>query len=88
MVMVFPGVTFPSKDCPTSTKYAYPVKARCMLHSTLEILRVNRQIHDEAQGISYRRNGPVFPTPARLQTFYIHAWSSTRRRTPQCDTSL
>lgn len=38
-------------------------------NSVLDILCVNRQVKDEAEGIFYRQNDLVFQSPARLQTF-------------------
>jgi hypothetical protein len=37
--------------------------------SVLDLLCVNHQIHNEAEGVFYNRNDFVFPTPAGLQSF-------------------
>lgn len=65
------GVTFPDKCHPTSVERAHHSRRSKVTapHSVLDILCVNRQIHDEADGIFYRQNDLVFQSPARLQTF-------------------
>lgn len=71
MLMGNVGVVFPDKCVPTSVEHVHHSKRSKVVapHSVLDILCVNRQIHDEAQGIFYRQNGLVFQSPARLQTF-------------------
>lgn len=65
------GVTFPNKGLPTSIEHVqYSRRSKVTApHSVLDLLGVNRQIHDEAEGIFYRQNDLVFRSPARLQTF-------------------
>lgn len=75
-LLLFPGATYPIAAKPVSVTSQYkhkPYAARAALvtpRSALDILLVNRQIHDEAYGLFYQ-NDLVFPTPARLQMFMV-----------------
>jgi hypothetical protein len=75
LLLVFPGVTYPKVDKPTSATCQFshlrdverdkiPIP-----HSALSILQTNRQIHNEAVGMFYRQNDLVFSYPAHLQDF-------------------
>jgi hypothetical protein len=75
LLLVFPGVTYPKVEKPTSTtcQFAHlrdvdrekiPVP-----RSALSILETNRQVHNEAVGMFYRQNDLVFSYPSHLQDF-------------------
>lgn len=73
--LVFPGVTYPKVDKPTSVAYQFPYLRNIdkddfpVPDSALSILQTSRQIHNEAAGIFYRQNDLVFSYPAHLQDF-------------------
>jgi hypothetical protein len=75
LLLVFPGVTYPKVDKPTSVACQFPYLRDIdkddvpVPHSALSILRTNRQIHNEAVGMFYRQNDLVFSYPAHLQDF-------------------
>ena len=71
MLMAIPGITLATRGRPTSVKHIHPYKkgVRLAPPSVLDLLRVNHQIHDEAEGVFYSRNDFVFPTPAGVQSF-------------------
>ena len=75
MLLVFPGVTYPKADKPTSTACQFPYLRDIdkddvpVPHSALSILQTNRQIHNEAVGIFYRRNDLIFSYPTHVQDF-------------------
>lgn len=75
LLLVFPGPTYPTREPPTSVisqqshmrrrkRDAVPVPK-----SALEMLCVNRQIHDEARKLFYHDNEFVFSWPTGLQSF-------------------
>ena len=67
--MTSSGATFLEKGRPTSVECLPSSKRSRAIapHSVLDLLCVNRQIHDEAETVFYRQNDLVFPSPARLQ---------------------
>lgn len=75
LLLVFPGVTYPKVDKPTSAACHFSHmrdidKADVTVpHSALSILETNRQIHNEAVGMFYRQNDLLFSYPAHLQDF-------------------
>ena len=75
LLLVFPGVTYPKVDKPTSVACQFPYLRDIdkddvpVPHSALSILQTNRQIHNEAVGMFYRQNDLVFSYPAHLQDF-------------------
>ena len=75
LLLVFPGVTHPKIDKPTSATCQFPYLRRVdktdvpFPHSALSILQTNRQIHNEAVGMFYRQNDFVFSYPAHMQDF-------------------
>ena len=75
LLLVFPGVTYPKVDKPTSTVCQFSHLSNVnkdklpVPHSALSILQTNRQIHNEAVGMFYRQNDLVFSYPAHLQDF-------------------
>jgi hypothetical protein len=75
LMLIFPGVTYPKLDKPTSVTYQFPYLRAvdrddiAVPHSALALLEVNRQIHNEASALFYRKNDLVFSYPAHLQDF-------------------
>jgi hypothetical protein len=71
MLMANRGVTFPTRGRPTSIQYLHHAKRSIVLASpsVLDLLCVNRHVHDEAEGVFYSRNDFVFTTPAGVQSF-------------------
>jgi hypothetical protein len=75
LLLVFPGLTYPKVDKPTSVACQLPYRVVInndddpFPHSALSILQTNRQIHNEAVGLFYRKNDLVFSYPAHLQDF-------------------
>lgn len=78
MLLVNPGVTYPSNKRPTSItaveRYVrYTENDNIVIpHSALALLGVNRQIHNEAYKIFYHENDLVFSNPFRLQAFMLN----------------
>lgn len=76
-MLTFPGATYPSDSTPTSVASLYKYKPQAerdsipIPHSALDILRVNRQVHDEAHKIFYSQNDLVFSRPVHLQDFML-----------------
>lgn len=77
MLLVNPGVTYPTAGMPTSVICASKQmrkaakKAIPTPRSALTVLRTNRQIHNEAVRIFYRFNHLVFQYPSHLQAFTL-----------------
>ena len=75
LLLVFPGVTYPKVDKPTSAACQFPYLRDVkkdeipIPDSALSILQTNHQIHNEAVGIFYRQNDFMFSYPAHLQDF-------------------
>lgn len=75
LLLVFPGVTYPKVDKPTSVTCQFPYlrfierDSIAVLHSALAILQTNRLVHNEAAALFYRKNDLVFSYPAHLQDF-------------------
>jgi hypothetical protein len=75
LLLVFPGVTYPTADKPTSVAYQFPLVRKVdrdnipVPHSALAILQTNRQVHNEAVGMFYWMNDLVFSYPAHFQDF-------------------
>lgn len=75
VLLVFPGVTYPTAGKPSSVACQFPYLRNIdkddvpVPHSALAILQANREIHNEAAGIFYRQNDLVFSYPAHLQDF-------------------
>lgn len=63
MVLVIPGVTYAREEEPASVaslRIAGLQRHTQMPHYSLDLLCVNRQIHDEAYNIFYHENELVF----------------------------
>ena len=74
MLLIFPGPTCPLAETPLSVTYRFRFKRQAQRHavhapsSALEVLRVNKQVHDEAHKIFYQ-NDLVFSSPLEAQDF-------------------
>lgn len=68
MLLVIPGTTFPVPDSLTISAS----RKRVAPKSVLNILGVNRQIHQEASAHFYSRNHLAFAAPVSLQTFLFN----------------
>lgn len=77
MLLAFPGPTYPVAGQPVSVtsrlKYMRRDKRESLTGpgSVLNILCVNRQVHDEARLIFYQENHFVLSTPAKLEAFTL-----------------
>jgi hypothetical protein len=75
VLLVFPGVTYPKVDKPTSVTYQFPYLRTGkrddipVPQSALALLGANRQIHNEASALFYQKNDLVFSYPVHLQDF-------------------
>lgn len=78
VLLVFPGVTYPRTDKPTSVACQLPYLRNIdkedipVPHSALAIVQTNRQIHNESAGIFYQQNDLVFSYPVHLQDFALN----------------
>jgi hypothetical protein len=74
-LLIFPGVTYPKVDKPTSVTHLFPYLRGtekddiAVPHSALALLGVNHQIHNEAAALFYQKNEFVFSYPSHLQDF-------------------
>lgn len=96
ILLTFPGVTYPTPGTPTSwvnqvrglhkgSKALQKGRDDVQIpRSSLEILRVNRQIHSEAVKVFYHSNNFVFSNALRLHQFIV-SLSDTRL---DCITSI
>lgn len=77
MLLVFDGPTYPVSGRPISVETQIKHMRRNKIDdlpvppSALEILRVNRQVHNEACGIFYKENSLVFSRPGDLYSFTL-----------------
>ena len=77
MLLVFDGPTYPVSGKPISVTTQIKWMRRNKIDeipvppSALEILLVNRQVHDEAHNIFYKENSLVFSTPKDLLSFTL-----------------
>lgn len=77
LLLVNPGVTYPTADTPTSVISASKHMGKALKdsvpipYSSLAILETNHQIHNEAVTIFYRSNEMVFKYPSHLQAFTL-----------------
>jgi hypothetical protein len=75
LLLIFPGPTYPISGLPTSVKSQHvhmreaQRNAVLVPKSALEILCINRQIHNEAKKLFYLDNDFVFSRSAHLQSF-------------------
>jgi hypothetical protein len=75
LLLIFPGVTYPKVDKPTSVTYQFPYLRGtekddiAVPHTALALLQANHQIHNEAAALFYQMNDLVFSYPAHLQDF-------------------
>lgn len=78
MLLVLPGVTYPSAAKPTSVTHEFMYLRNVdresipVPYSALALLQTNRQIHNEAASIFYSQNHLVFSYPAHLQAFALN----------------